>query len=378
MFINIFDNSYTEGVSGGNLRAIHIFRNIKKICPDLKVRLVSSDSCRKLYRNFGLGDSCLIVSRESKVNNFYRVYFLRLCKLIFWALTGKFRNQIIYANSDYLVDVLPAFFSKIFYKTSWIQISQLVIDHPKRRVNSFSNYIAWIFQRISFVIIKASDLVITDGYELKDMLVEKFKLPPRLVKAGFLGVDIEAIEDVSPSKESSDLVFVGTLGERKGVVDFIDICCRLKTLVSQFKATVIGGRDEEIKRLREKVGLEATSDTILFTGQLNQNQVFSYLKNAKILLFPSYNESWALVICEAMACGVLPLVRNLKVYGRIYEDKVVYCDSVQDFYAKAKFYLENDALRERLARKAKEFVRRYSWEEVSRREKNFIDRALNN
>lgn len=378
MFINIFDNSYTEGICGGNVRCVQIFKNIRKFDSGFELRLVGSKKCQASYRDFGLFEGELITSEEKEVTNFYWTYFCRLCKLSFWSLAGRFKKQIIYANSDYLVDVLPAFFSKIFYKTVWIQVSQLIIDHPKKRENSFSNYIAWFFQRIAFLLMKKADLVITDGYAIKDVLISKFNFSSQLVKVGFLGVDPQQVVQAMPAKRVNDLIFAGTLDKRKGVGDFINICKRLADEGIFFKATVIGGKSDQIRALQIVTGRYGISGNINFSGVLEQKDVFSYLKNSKIFLFPSYNESWGLVICEAIICGALPLVRELNAYKKIYEDNVIYCNSVQDFYKKTKFYLENDDLRRQLVQKAKEFIKRYSWEKVAQREKGFINSALNN
>ena len=374
--INIFDNSYTEGVSGGNVRCAQIFKNIKRINFDLKLRLVGSKKCQTFYRDFELFKRELITSKEDDVTNFYWTYFCRLCKLSFWSLAGRFKKQIIYANSDYLVDVLPAFFSKIFYKTVWIQISQLIIDHPKKRENSFSNYIAYYFQKVSFRLIKKANLVITDGYEMKEVLTDKFGFSPQLIKIGFLGVDLRQIAQVMSTKRTSDLIFIGTLDKRKGVKEFMGICKRFADEGVSLKTTAIGGKVGRVKALQSIVDQYGFSGNINFTGLLEQKDVFSYLKNSKIFLFPSKNESWGLVICEAIICGALPLVRNLNAYKKIYEDNVVYCNTIEEFYNKAKFYLENEEKRKELVQKAESFIERYDWKNVAEREWNFINLSL--
>ena len=378
MVINLFDNSYTNGACGGNIRCAQIFKQIKQNKPELVLKLTTSRLGHQFYRESELDVKAYYTSNEKVVANFYSTYFYRLCKLIFWSLYGHYKNNLIYCNSDYLIDVIPALLSKIFYKSSWIQVCQLIISHPKKREGSFSNYMAYFCQKISFWFMKMADLVITDGYEIRDILVNKHGFMPEKVKVGFLGVDFDEIKTATPSKDENDLIFVGTLDNRKGIKDFIEVCRALIKDKPDLKALIIAEKTDKSIELQKMIGEYGISKNLHFTGWLKHQSVFSYLKNSKIFLYPSYNESWALVICEAMACGAIALIRNLDVYAKIYEDHAVACRDIKDFIEKAEFYLKDEAPRHELSKKAKAFITRYSWQEVASREWKFIEPILSN
>lgn len=372
MKLNLFDNSYTSGACGGNIRCLKIFKEIKEKCPELKLNLTTSCLGYQFYKDAGLGVQPLFSSCEKKVVNFYWTYFIRLIKLSFLAIKGVFKDQLIYCNSDYLVDVLPAFFSKIFHRSAWVQVCQLILKPPCERENSLSNHVAYFCQKISFCLMKKADLIVTDGYEIQEVLIEKYGLLPDKVKVGFLGIDLKEVDAAALSGAKYDLIFVGTLDQRKGVKDFIEVCGVLIKDRPSLKALIIAEKNQhyaEFKKMAEGLGILTNLD---FAGRLNHSQIFSYLKNSKIFLYPSYNESWALVICEAMACGAICLVRNLDAYKKIYENNIIYCDNNPNFAEQAKRYLENDFLRKEFMEKDKSFIRRYSWIKVAERELGFI------
>jgi len=50
---------------------------------------------------------------------------------------------------------------------------------------------------------------------------------------------------------------------------------------------------------------------------------FQVLKSSKIFILPSYNESWALVVCEAMACGLPVVAYDLPVFEEVYKKGMI-------------------------------------------------------
>ena len=378
MVINIFDNSYIQGISGGNIRAAQIFKHLKRIYPDIQFVLVGSRNCLKFYKKIGLYEKFMFSSKEKNARNFYLLYFLRICRLTLWSLVGKFRNQTIYANSDYLVDVIPAFLSKLLYNTKWVQVCQLIIAHPNSRENSLNNYFAYYCQRISFVLMKKANVIITDGYYIRDTLIRKFNFDAKLLRIGFLGVDLEAINEAPLGIKFRDLLFVGSTDNRKGIKDFINVCVYLAERGLNFKAGIIGNNYDEGRQLEtilQELGILQHVDIF---GQLEQKELFTYLKNSGILLFPSHNESWALVVSEAVACGAMVIARDLAVYKEIYNDHIIYCRTISEFCEKTSFYLKDKKARQEVVERAKIFISRYSWFNVAKREFGFIKEVATN
>jgi glycosyltransferase involved in cell wall biosynthesis len=59
--------------------------------------------------------------------------------------------------------------------------------------------------------------------------------------------------------------------------------------------------------LKKLVNELDVSKNIFFLGEKKRNQVYSYMKSSKIFVLPSLWEGFAIVVVEAMACG-LPVV----------------------------------------------------------------------
>jgi glycosyltransferase involved in cell wall biosynthesis len=103
-------------------------------------------------------------------------------------------------------------------------------------------------------------------------------------------------------------LFVGKFLPRKRPLDFLSALDRLKSTGERIWGLLVGSGPLE-KEIREHVGRHQTPCTL--TGFLNQRQVAAAYAVADVLVLPSNaEETWGLVVNEAMACGVPAIVSD--------------------------------------------------------------------
>ncbi|MEM8563517.1 MAG: glycosyltransferase family 4 protein [Pseudomonadota bacterium] len=104
-------------------------------------------------------------------------------------------------------------------------------------------------------------------------------------------------------KSPATALFLGRLGERKGVYDLLDAIGRLEGQPMHF---VIAG-DGDIDKVKQVVESRGWQDQVSVPGWVGPTQKSDLLSLADVYVLPSYHEGLPISILEAMAAG-LPVV----------------------------------------------------------------------
>ncbi|MGI5915533.1 MAG: glycosyltransferase [Anaerolineae bacterium] len=177
------------------------------------------------------------------------------------------------------------------------------------------------------------------------------------------------------------LLFVGRLDPVKGLDVLLEAMCELTRRLRPCRAqdlslAVIGGDREShleammddhcLHDIRREMGLD---DLVIFVGSRSQEDLPYYYSAAEVCVMPSLYESFGMVALEAMACGT-PVIAS-RVGGLTYtvrDGETGYLVPDRDPKALAdrlEQLLCDDDLRERLAQRAVQIARTYSWEAVA-------------
>lgn len=105
-------------------------------------------------------------------------------------------------------------------------------------------------------------------------------------------------------------VFIGQIGEHKGIVDLIEVAIRVVRKTPTVRFDIVGGSQYTVEleqKLRERVASENLESNIVFHGY--QKSCVKFLENATALIVPSLCEEAAgNVVLEAKSVGVPSLV----------------------------------------------------------------------
>jgi glycosyltransferase involved in cell wall biosynthesis len=121
------------------------------------------------------------------------------------------------------------------------------------------------------------------------------------------GVDSEAIQNISPAKQKSDVIFVGRLLSHKNVDFLVRALGVLKKNDPNISAIIIGGGPEEenLRKLSRELGLQKN---ISFLGpNVTHEETYAIMQASRVFVLPSTREGFGLAAIEANACG-LPVV----------------------------------------------------------------------
>ncbi|MDB5287244.1 MAG: hypothetical protein JWR05_2193 [Mucilaginibacter sp.] len=118
-----------------------------------------------------------------------------------------------------------------------------------------------------------------------------------------------------------NFLFLGRIGDRKGIFDFIDIVCKEKaSLLGRFKLYI--GGDGEIERLNKVINENHLGDIVEYIGWVTNKEKHQYLKKSHVYVLPSYNEGLPISILEAMSYGLPILSTDIGGIPEVLENGV--------------------------------------------------------
>ena len=101
-------------------------------------------------------------------------------------------------------------------------------------------------------------------------------------------------------------LFLGRIGERKGVYDLLEVLHRHREKLDGKYVLKLGG-DGETKKLESLISQYHLEDSVKFLGFVTGSKKEQLLRAADVYILPSYNEGLPISILEAMSFG-LPII----------------------------------------------------------------------
>jgi len=295
-------NSYLDsgegGVSGGDIAFVEI---VKRFRMQDKI-IITPKSGEKICRSNNMEAEFKNTSFEMRHGNIPLIWFRRLFKTLL-IMPKPQDGDILYAGSDFLVDVIPAFLNKIKKPSNlWVQCIFHLISKPSGREGSYvTNLFSHLSQRFSFFLIRNNaNLVIVDSPFVKEQLIIN-GFEAKKIHIGYVGTDINYIKNVKPDTTSDfDAYFMGRFHKSKGIYDLIKIWKLVVKDNPSRKLGLIGAalpeRKNELQKIIKENHLEKN---IYIFGFLPKEETISRIKNGKLFLFPSHEEGFGIVILEA-------------------------------------------------------------------------------
>lgn len=118
-----------------------------------------------------------------------------------------------------------------------------------------------------------------------------------------MGVDLQRFSSgsVKPADRLPRILFVGAVGLRKGVPLLLRAFARLKDIA---ELHIVGPVEDDFRPIMATLPL----DNVVVQGPVASKSLQDVYANADIFCLPSVEEGFGMVVTEAMACGLPPVV----------------------------------------------------------------------
>lgn len=214
-------------------------------------------------------------------------------------------------------------------------------------------------------------------YELKlfNRKIEAISIDPPY------GVDFDNLKNIEPSARGFDAFFFARLMPSKGLFDLPLIW---KCVAEKDPKLVLGitgpiEKRKYLERFFELVNKYRLRKNIVYLGQSSWQDVIKFLKSSKVVVYPSYLDSFSMAVLESLACGVPVVAYNINAlsvhYGQVPAVKLL-PKNFNKIADEVLSLIKNENLRRRLGINAKSFARAYTWDNVVKAELKAYEKVI--
>lgn len=106
-------------------------------------------------------------------------------------------------------------------------------------------------------------------------------------------------EDFEKDLDTNKILFLGRIGQRKGIYDLLEVIEKLIPEFPDLKLYV--GGDGEVEKLKGIIAEKELQDNVIYVGWTSGEQKEKLLKECSFYILPSYNEGMPMSVLEGMA-----------------------------------------------------------------------------
>ena len=287
-----------------------------------------------------------------------------------WGSLAAFVFKIFYPRIPFLLTLhegdAPEYIEK--GRGGLINLSWRLLFKKADYVQVISNYLADMARNYGY---KGEIEVVPNGVDLTKFQIQnsKFQINSKS--------QISNLREKFRIRENDKIIIsVSRLVEKNGIGDLIDAVSQLSIINYQLLIIGSGPLEKQLKLQVEKLNL---GKKIFFLGDVPNKKIFEYLAISDIFCRPSLSEGLGTAFLEAMAAGV-PVVAT--PVGGIPDflksgETGLFCEikNPQSIAEKIKILLENNELREKIIKNARELVeKKYNWDAIGLKMKNIFNK----
>jgi len=249
---------------------------------------------------------------------------------------------------------------------------------PSRKSIAYRSSV-WIYNAVVRKVLDSADIIISPSEYYINESIFLGKYYDKIVSIPN-GINLEDF-DIPYSKEECReklglptdkkiILFLGVLHPKKGPDVLLKAMPRVLSKVPNTELVIAGDgiMRRELEELSEKLGI---NDYVNFAGFIPENLKPLYYNSADVFCLPSImtSESFGIVNLEAMVCSVPVVASKIGGVPDVVKDRengLLIPPKDPDALADAIIYLlENEDVRKKMGKNAREKVKNYSWERIA-------------
>lgn len=326
-------------------------------------------------------------SIQWKIPMIFTLYFVRTFESLKYI--WKIDADVIYSTGDFFCDTIPAFVIKLFHpKIKWICCVHHINENPfgRRQVKFVNGLVSYLSQRTSFLLLRiAGNRVFAVNGLVRDFLM-RWGLPDKRVLVVGNGLDITVMDLLREQNKSkpkeNKICFLSRLSTSKGILDLPEILSYVIKKYPDVRLEIIGeGKGDIVETIKEGFRKYDCLDNVDILGFIeDKNEAFKKLLTAKVVIFPSYEEGWGLVLFESVLLKLPIVVYKLPIYEALFADNLLSVEAgdKEEFAKKVLYCLDpsNYTLVSERIEKCYEIAKKFDWADVFNSEKQSIQLLL--
>jgi glycosyltransferase involved in cell wall biosynthesis len=179
------------------------------------------------------------------------------------------------------------------------------------------------------------------------------------------------------------LLFVGNVKPHKNLINLLRAYEILLQSRKDYELVIVGKKegfitgDKEVFEFVE--GNKLLNEHIIFTGHIENRELYNYYRKASVFIFPSLYEGFGLPPLEAMICGCPVIASDLTAIPEICGEAVLYINALDpaDIADKINLIIDDKSLRDEFIQKGNKQVTKFPLTKFSHNLKEVIKEVIN-
>jgi len=249
------------------------------------------------------------------------------------------------------------------------------IDHPEW----FNPRERLKLKFLSYTSSKRASIIFTVSHFSKERIIERLKVPAHKIIIAQQGLDPEIRFDPQAAEKFREkykikgkiILYVGAIFRRRNVPLLIKAFEILKAEINS--SLVLVGKNRNWPPFNLEEFIEG-NDRIYHFNYLPQEELLGAYSAADLFVFLSEYEGFGMTPMEAIACNTPVILYPAEALKEIYGESVLYLEEKSPSLLKDIMLsiLEDEELRGKIMKRAKERIKLYSWENGARKIKEAL------
>jgi|SRR5258708_1404215 len=194
-----------------------------------------------------------------------------------------------------------------------------------------------------------------------------------------MGLSIPENIKIASKEKIPTIVYLGRLNKQKGILDAVETFALIKKNIPDCQFWVIGSGEENfVLEVKKKIAEYALENTVKFFGFVSQKEKYALLSKAHILMVPSQQEGWGLIVHEAGIIGTPTVAYNvLGLRDTIENNKsgILVNPNPQDLAKNVIVLIKDKEKYNKMKKEAMQLAGKYTWENTAKVAWKFIERT---
>jgi glycosyltransferase involved in cell wall biosynthesis len=238
--------------------------------------------------------------------------------------------------------------------------------------------------------VKISDTIIAISEFSKAEILKYLSVDKDKIKVVHFGINPEMINlelqkaiPFSLNMPEKFLLFVGNVKPHKNLINLLRAFEIFLYSRKDYKLVIVGKKegfitgDKEVFKLVE--GNRLLDEHIIFTGYIENSELYNYYRKASVFIFPSLYEGFGIPPLEAMICGCPVIASDLTAIPEICGDAVLYIRALDpsDIAEKINILINDKNLRDDLIKRGNLQISKFPLTKFSHNLKEVIKEVIN-
>jgi glycogen synthase len=229
-----------------------------------------------------------------------------------------------------------------------------------------------------WVSLKSYRQLLFTSHDLRDIVLHKIPVHNGTMAVVPYGISDEIVLDKREYRKKDYMLFLGRLEIYQKGIDFLIRCFpEIQKHHPSVKLLIAGsGKDE--KRIRRLIRTAGQERNIEMIGRVEGLKKIEVLSEALFTVMPSRYESWGIVSLESQACGTPVIAAEISGLREtlVHEKTGLLFKQRDEFIRYCSLLLKDASIRVRLASGAVEWARKFTWDELARKQETFYSQVL--